>query len=202
MEPENQNHSEPLIELAVQGYTEPRKSARVMLDLQPAEATRLLMVGFGIALSCVGVAFNNLGGGGEAVLPDGSPRPAFMEPPFIYVFIALLGWIQYRLFSAGVHFFGSMFGGKADLEKSKTSVAWWSAVTAPLQFIQALMLSFAPSGLGGAFVVVSGIMVMWILASFAAEANEFESAGQTMAVLVGILFAMAIFVSMLLGGPG
>jgi len=191
--------SKALIELGKLAYLDPRLSARVILNMELEEKDRLLMIGFAIALGAFGFALTSAIAPTPEAGAEGVPSVRRGGLPAYFVFI-LMGFAQYWIQSGAVWFLGRSFGGKADLDESKTAVAWWSVVTSPLQAIQGLALVGAPQALGLTFVLVTGALVLWTLASFVAEAHRFESSGKTMLGILGILLGVAFVLALFLGG--
>lgn len=191
---------DPFLRMMQGAYTDPRSSVRALLNFQPDERTRLLMVLIGVVVAIIGVAISG-GLGGPVVDPETGERIEISRWS-VYGLLLIFGWLQYKLFSFLMAFAGSIVGGAGDGEACRTAVAWWALMTAPIQLLPGLLSGISPM-LGPMALSFSVLLGLWMLAAATAEAHGFRNTLATLGGILGVSFAVALLLSvfsLMLGG--
>ncbi len=179
-----------LLTLVAEGYTAPRESMAHVLRMHPDERARLLMVGIGIAVSLLGVA---LLGDRPADAVEGIEDGASTGPVAGYALTVIAAILQYYFFAWLVGLVCSAMGGTGTAEQSRTVVAWWELVTAPLRVVITLAL-FASSPVAAFMLLAAAILSFVIMAAYIAETHGFTSTAR----VCGVMLAMLLLISFIL----
>ncbi|MEL6978889.1 MAG: YIP1 family protein [Pseudomonadota bacterium] len=200
-----------------EALSDPRASARRILRAQPTPGEAVAMAVAGFALGYLALRLAEIGLGRtvtEALEPLSEPTAAASSAPAAaqvsamgllvtglllalaqFVIVAVLGW---RL--------GALAGGSARFEQMLGVVGWHALATAPLDVAAKTVLIMSSPGLAAVGLIVvaaAGFYVIYLLAAFVAEAHSFESSGQVLIAMIGVMIMFMLLAAIFSGaGPG
>lgn len=191
-----------------EALTDPRASARRILRASPTPGEAVSMALAAFALSFVALRLIEFGLGvtvTEALAPLTETSGEALEKQLAsersmagvaivalvklaqFVLVAILGW---RL--------GVLAGGEARFEQVLAIVGWHALATAPLDVAaQAFLILSAPglAALGVIVMAIASFYAMYLLAAFLAEAHGFESVGQVLIAMIGVMMGFVVLVA-------
>ncbi len=184
----------------VEGFVQPRRSARRIIALGPDLRTCLLMVVLAYAIQAATVTLLGMASPG---LPAGGGLA--MRVQELVLQIALFFALTF-----GAHAIGARFGGTGTRDEVAAVVAWHALVTAFLAPFNVLGIGAATpeAHLPEAFILFAPFSVgvsIWLFAQYIAEAHRFTRIAPVIgATLLGfiVLGFVALLLSALLGGSG
>lgn len=188
MENRSETSTGDLLAWIVQGYTAPRASMARVLDMRIDEASRLLMVGIGIAVSALGFALF-----GER--PEGSAASAILAG---YMLSIAGGLIQYRLVAAVVGIVSRAAGGQGSAQDNLTLTAWWMLVTAPVPLVMTVAIQNGDSPFATLILIATSVLSIVLLAAYIAETHKFHSTGRVFGSIFLILTLVGFVISNLI----
>ncbi|MFN3641878.1 MAG: YIP1 family protein [Gemmobacter sp.] len=104
----------------------------------------------------------------------------------------------------GVHHIGRRFGGRGGFADALLLVVWLQFILVCVQGAQLVALLVLPP-VADILSVAGLVLFLWLLTAFVAELHGFASMGRVLggviASLFGLALVMAIFLSVILGGP-
>lgn len=178
----------------VEALTEPRKSARRILEIEPSFADCAMMAVGGFAVQ--GLAGEFIGLLGAADTGGGGVAALLAQVVMQLLLFAALAW--------GIWIVGKQFGGRADQSQSMAMAGWHALVTAFLSPLALLGMSAAQDGspLPGLFLLLAPLTMgysIWIFACFVAEAHGFTRMTPVILASIGGMFALGVL-SLVLAG--
>lgn len=182
-----------LSELIRLSIFDPRKAARMVLDLQFSREILWMMVLLVVILSVLLTYVTMVAAGGTSVEVLGiaqSPMflAIFMAANMVFLIFALL-WT------------GKALGGFGTLEGFIAVITWLQALLLLAQAIQTVLALVSPT-LSSTFGVVSLVYGVWVLIQFITEAHGFTHWGRGVAVLVLGILGVTAGISLILGVIG
>ena len=191
-----------LVSRFAEAFAQPRQSARRMLNAKPGLVDALSMAIAGMTISVMLSLMTALFSG--APEPSGpSQTDAADQQPIVVLlfFVALFAVGRFFIVSWLTHLVGRRAGGAASLSDCYAVVGWCLLAVSPVTLIFELAAPAAQrSGDVFAFMVLIGsaIYVLYMFASFIAEAHGFKNTGQVMAGIIGVAFAAAFIMTLLM----
>ncbi len=178
-------------------FIAPRDAARQILGWDLGWPTVLLVIATGIAVDLLITQ----------VLMMDLPE-TLREDPIVVLQGTSFGGVALRVaavftVSALVTWIGRAFGGSGDLPRVTSAVAWVGLASALLGIVQ-LVGHFLIPPLMGIVNIALGLLGLWILACFVAEAHRFASTPRVAAALLGfaILITLVLMLVVSLGTAG
>jgi hypothetical protein len=180
----------PLIDLLTLGLVQPRKAARQLLEVRPSLSDRFTMVGLAAAMQALFTSAAALIAPGLVGAATGGAGVGLGAHLALAVAV-VLGYVVTATLAYNI---GARFGGKGQPAEVATAVALHALLIAALTPLQ-----IAAIGAGSAplLMLYLGLNV-WLLAACVAEAHGFEKTAPVAAVTVGVFFAVAMVLSLVL----
>ena len=185
--------TQTLPSLVVRGWTEPRGAIRDVIARRPDEAGRLVMVALHAVLSAISLAIllNQMPNSEVA-------RVLTQVPPAVrYLLFGALMFGGYYIASFLLHRIGAGFGGSADVDQSRTIVAWWLFVSSAASAAVSLLALVLPRGIVGIMELVVTIGGVAIFAVYVAEIHGFQSVARVAGATIGVLFMVLLVMNLL-----
>lgn len=179
-----------LIDTLLLSYRAPRAAARRVLDVFTGYEAIALIFAVSFALSSF-LTLVVIYMGGRTTVGLGFVLPSLVVSLVAYAIAVLL-----------IHRIGALFGGRASLRDIAAVVAWHSLATvifAPL--VTAATLPGLSAGMLGLLAIGQLAMigvVIWLLASFVAEAHGFAGTLRVVGVMLCGLFMLGFVLSFLM----
>lgn len=189
----------------LEAYDDPRASARRLLAARPsgADAAAMAIAGFALYALLARLLAAVLGSSGAEVLWEilkldqeeiaarleaarswSGLIQSFLINMVSFVGTAVLAWS-----------IGRRFGGKGAFTDLLAVTGWHTIAQIPAALVaEALLILSAPAlfALGFLVQLAASLYVLYMMAAFIAEAHDFPSAGQVMAVSLGVMLVIGV----------
>ncbi len=189
-----------LAAIYIEAWKQPRQSMHRILSLELGERDRLIMVAvtgvlFAIPMIMIFRAIEMPPG------PDGEviPAPSALMTTLTSVMFVIFG---YYFTAALIKIFGTLFGGTASYQQSKSVSAWVQFVVG-LANLALMMASFVlPSFLDGVVRVAFTLAALYVTSAYVAEAHGFAHISKVAGVSIAIVLVAAIILMMMMPSGG
>ena len=179
-----------LLSLAIQTVTNPAEAARVVNAVVLDRAS----LWSALVLACVLNVI--LQGISTLIFPvpvELAPLLGMAPMTMFVVYASFMIGFVYVLFWAG-----RAMGGTASFAAILTMMSWLQIMRAAVQ-AGSLLLMIAVPGLAGLFILAAGVYGVWVSMNFVNEAQEFNSLGKSLLLLIltglGLALGLAVFLS-------
>lgn len=170
--------------LVRRSLADPEAGAREVIALNPVMQLRWVLLMAGVTAGVV-VAY---------LLPLMLGATDQVLPPFTAAGMQLAVNLATAV---GITVFGRMFGGQGRFEDAVLLVAWLQWLMILAQLVQLVVAILLPP-FAGLVTIAAVTLFFWLITGFVQALHGFESRGMTFLGVLGMLFAMAMLVSMLL----
>ncbi|MBX2854723.1 MAG: YIP1 family protein [Rhodobacteraceae bacterium] len=195
-----------LVSRFAEAFAQPRQSARRILAAKPSLGDALTMAIAGMTISVMLSLLTALFATVSEDIPALEAEPVEQQPIVVLLFfVALFAVARFFMVSWLALVIGRRAGGTATLHDCYAVVGWCLLAVSPVTLIFELAAPAAQkSGDLFAFMVLIGgaIYVLYMFASFIAEAHGFKNTGQVMAAMIGVAFAAAFIMTLLMQMAG
>ena len=181
-------HALSLPELALLTLRDPKEGARIVLGW------KLSREALWTAIFLVGVFTTILSTLGQLIMPLPEPMQALGNRPFVYLVIAVGGFIATVL---AVYWTGRMLGGQGDLYDFMTLLLWLQVMRTAAQAFILVALLIAPV-LGSFIALFVGVATIWIFVNFISVGLQLDSLWRAVFVLILGAIAFVVGLSFLL----
>lgn len=172
----------------------------IMSVRDPASAARILLgMGFDIkslwrALVVVSIGNTLLYSLSILMFPDSTPLSHFLSTPFVYFAIVAGGL---TLTSVSITWVGRKMGGTGRLADIMVLIVWMQALRLVVQVV-VLVLVFVLPTLSALLVMAAGLIGIYMLVNFIAQAHGFQSKGRAAVVLIASMLAIMVGLTIIL----
>lgn len=184
-------HSISLPDLALLTVRDPKAGAEIVLRWNlPRDVLWTAVV-------LVGVVTTILASLGHIIMPLPEPLRGLGERPFVYLVIAVGGFVSTVL---AVYWTGRMMGGQGNLFDFMTLLLWLQTMRTAAQAIILICLVIAPA-LGGLVALFVGVATLWIFVNFISIGLRLDSIWRAVFVLIvgalAFLFGLSLLMSLI-----
>jgi hypothetical protein len=177
----------PFIDLLTLGLVQPRKAARRLLAIGPSLADRFTLVALAAVMQAFFTSF-------AAVVAPGLLGTSGGVGFGSHLALAAAVLIGYVVTATLAYNIGARFGGKGKPQEVATTVALHAVLIAALSPLQIAAMGAQSAPM---LLLYLGLNV-WLLAACVAEAHGFEKTAPVAAVTIGVFFAVAMLISVVL----
>ena len=177
-----------LPELALLTLRDPQEGARIVLGW------KLSREALWTAIFLVGVFTSILTTIGQMVTPEPEQMQPLSNSPFVYLVIAVGGFIATVL---ALFWTGKMLGGQGDLYDFMTLLLWLQAMHSAAQALILASLLIAPA-IGSFIALFVGVATIWIFVNFISVGLQLDRLWRAVFVLILGAIAFVVGLSFLL----
>jgi Yip1 domain len=175
-------------ELAIMSVRDPAGAARILIGL--AFDIKSLWR----ALVVVAIGNTLLYSLSIAMFPNTTPLMHFLNTPFVYFAVVAVGL---TLTSVSITWVGRRMGGTGRLADIMVLIVWMQALRLVVQ-VAVLVLVFVLPTLSALLVMAAGLIGIYMLVNFIAQAHGFQSNARAAVVLIASMLAIVVGLTIIL----
>lgn len=179
--------------LAVLSVTRPADAARTILAMDLPRGTLWTALALAVVLNTLLYGLSGM------VMPAPQTVPAMFDIPGLYLVIVGGGLVM-SIYA--ITWVGRLMGGQGGFDQVMALIVWLQFLRVAVQ-AATLVLALTVPALAVLLVLAAALIGLWLMLHFVDQAHRLGSLGRAAFVLVGAVFAIAIFVyllMLLLGG--